>query len=121
MTYIYYLDSSRKVLHQIEDYFDKNNIVFRTKRMKDLNILEIKQFLYLSANLEEILNYNYIKKLNWNIKMNDLFLEILKNHSILKSPIIINFNKKIIFTGYNENKLDTFFRIIEDKGDKNGK
>lgn len=119
MTYIYYVDNSINVLHQIEDYFIKNNIKFNTKRMQVLNILEIKQFLKLSANLEEILNRNFIKNLNWNIKMNDLFLQILKNPSILKSPIVVNFNKKIIFTGYNENKLDTFIRIVEDKENKN--
>lgn len=112
MISVYYLPSSAITLHQTTDYFNNNKIEYETKAFVNLSLTEIKTFFKLSPNLESILNRNTIKNINWEIKISDLIKLVKDKPNLLKTPIIVDFEKKIIITGFNEDKLDVFLRKV---------
>lgn len=111
---IYYNPSSKITYNSTVKYFEKNNIKYEMIKFSKLTTYDIKNFLMISSKLEDILNRNIIKNLNWNMKLSELIKLIKEKPVLLKTPIIIDYQKKIMITGYDENKLDVWIRKVND-------
>lgn len=111
---IYYNPSSKITYNSTVKYFEKNNIKYEMIKFSKLTNYDIKNFLMISSKLEDILNRNIIKNLNWDMKLSELIKLIKEKPTLLKTPIIIDYQKKIMITGYDENKLDVWIRKISD-------